>query len=69
MSGAKFLTVITVLRDGTHAVYQSLDTVPGHAGVRIGSHIALRSRDHGEDVATFVVVHGDVVTEHRPGGA
>jgi hypothetical protein len=60
------LTVITVLRDGTHVIHQSTDTVPGHAGVRIGGHLALRQQHLGEDVATFVIVHGSTVTEHQP---
>ena len=66
MATAKFLTIVTCLRDGTHVIHQTTDTLPGHTGVRIGAHIALRQKDHGEDVATVVIVHGDTVTEHRP---
>jgi hypothetical protein len=67
MNGQKLLSIITVLRDGTHVLHQAVDPPPGHVGVRIGAHIALRQKEHGDDVATFVIVHGDVVTEHRPG--
>jgi len=62
----KYLTIITVLRDGSHVLHQSLDPLPGHTSIRIGAHIALRQKDHGSDVATVVIVHGDTVTEHRP---
>jgi predicted RNA binding protein YcfA (HicA-like mRNA interferase family) len=66
MATGKYLTILTVLRDGSHVLYQTTDTLPGHTGVRIGSHIALRQKDYGGDVATVVIVHGDTVTEHRP---
>jgi hypothetical protein len=66
MNGDKYLTVITVLRDGRHVIHQTAGTVPGNAGVRIGAHLVLRQRDHGDDVATFVIVHGATVTEHQP---
>ena len=66
MANAKYLTILTVLRDGSHVIYQTTDTLPGHTGVKIGGHLALRTKEHGEDISTFVIVHGDCVTEHRP---
>jgi hypothetical protein len=66
MAVGKYLTILTVLRDGSHVVHQNTDHAPGHPSIRIGAHIALRQKEHGEDVSTFVVVHGDTVTEHRP---
>lgn len=62
----RYLTILTVLRDDSHVLYQSTDPMPGHAGVRIGAHIALRQKEHGDDVAMVVIVHGSTVTEHRP---
>jgi hypothetical protein len=63
---SKYLSIITCLRDGSHVIHQTVDTTPGHSGVRIGAHLALREREYGSDVETFVIVHGAVVTEHIP---
>lgn len=63
---SKYLTILTVLRDGSHVIYQTTENMPGQAGVRIGAHIALRREHYGEDLATVVVVHGATVTEHQP---
>jgi hypothetical protein len=66
MATGKYLTIVTVLRDGSHMLYQVAGPAPGHAGVRIGAHIAVRRQDYGEELAAVVVIHGDVVAEHRP---
>ncbi len=66
MAGSKFLTVLTVLRDGTHLITQSTDVASNFAGVKIGSQLALREKEHGGDVERFIIVHGSVCTEHIP---
>ena len=66
MAASKYLTIVTVLRDGQHVLYQVADPMPGHSGVRIGAHIAVRRQDYGDDIAGFIVIHGDTVAEHRP---
>ena len=59
------LTVITVLRDGRHVVHQT-DAFPGTvSGVLVGAHIALREHTYRDEVARFVVIDRDRVTEHE----
>lgn len=64
--GNKYLTVIAILRDESHVIHQTTDTLPGHTGVRIGAHIALRSRELGDDLESLVIIDGATVTEHLP---
>jgi hypothetical protein len=61
-----YLTIICVLRDGSHVIHQNRDPLPGSTGVKIGSHLALREREYPSDVQSFVIVHGGTVTEHVP---
>lgn len=62
----KTLTLVAVLRDGSHLIYQSCDLAPGYSGVKIGAHIAFRQKEHGSDLEKIVILHGGEVAEHIP---
>ena len=66
MATAKYRTIVAVLRDGSHVIHQSTDSMPGHASIRIGAHLAFCQRELGDDVENFVIIHGSTVTEHLP---
>lgn len=68
MAASKFLTIVSVLRDGSHRIFQAGEPLPGNVGVLVGSHAALRRRELGEDLVSVVVINGDDVTEHVPAG-